>query len=116
MYWRQSGLYTLFTVLAGVLISTYLAGWPRVTHDMVAGLPRANLHLFACECGSGRACEMAGDARGRAGEGEGDLGFCTVYHCTGSVHVSGNVCFSVKQILGSFVLCKSKIAVCRAES
>lgn len=33
-------------------------------------------------------------------KGEGDLGFCTVYHCTGRVHVSGNVCFSVKQIFG----------------
>ena len=49
-------------------------------------------------------------------KGEGSLGFWTVCYCTGRVHISGNVCFSVKQILGSFVLCKSKIAVCRAES
>lgn len=61
-------VYSVYRVLEGVLISTYLAGWPRVTHDIVPGLPRANLHLFACECGSGRACEMAGDAGGRAGE------------------------------------------------
>lgn len=61
-------VYSVYRVLEGVLISTYLAGWPRVTHDMVPGLPRANLHLFACECGSGRACEMTVDAGGRAGE------------------------------------------------
>lgn len=32
--------------------------------------------------------------------GDGDLGFWTVHRCTDGVHSSGNVWFSIEQILG----------------
>lgn len=44
--------------------------------------------------------------------GDGDLDFWIVHRCTDVVLSSGNVCFSIKQISGSFVLCKNKTTVC----